>query len=110
MANPIVYEIPLVSVPQTLQITLVGIAYTLTIYWCWPMQCWMMDMALSSTGTYLIRGNPLVTGADLLAQFTYMGIPGQLIVQTDTETLAQPTFDNLGATAHLYFIPFQQVS
>lgn len=110
MANPTVFEIPLVSAPQALQVSLVGVAYTLTLYWCWPIQCWMIDLALSSTNVYLVRGAALVTGADLLAQVTYLGIPGQLIVQTDTDTLAQPTFDNLGQTAHLYFVPFQAAS
>lgn len=104
--NPTVFEIPLASVPQKVQVELVGISYLLTVTWCDPIQCWTMDIALASSGAFLVRGVPLVTGADLLAQFRYLGIPGQLIVQSDTDTLAQPTFNNLGITAHLYFVPF----
>lgn len=107
MVNPVVFEIPLISAPQTLQIELVGITYTLTITWCDPLQTWTMDIALSSSSVPLVQGVPLVTGADLLEQYAYLGIPGQLIVQTDTDTLALPTFTNLGITAHLYFVPFQ---
>jgi hypothetical protein len=104
--NPTVFEIPLISVPQQVQVELVGISYLFTVTWCDPIQCWTMDIALASSGAFLVRGIPLVTGADLLAQFVYLGIPGQLIVQSDNDTLAQPTFSNLGVTAHLYFIPF----
>lgn len=104
--NPAVFEIPLASVPQQVQVELVGISYVFTVTWCDPIQCWTMDIALASSGAFLARGIPLVTGADLLAQLGYLGIPGQLIVQSDNDVLAQPTFDNLGITAHLYFVPF----
>jgi hypothetical protein len=100
-----VFTIPLVSAPQTLQITMVGVSYILTVYWCWPAGCWMLDISLSGTGVGLARGLPLVTGVDLLEQLDYLGVGGQLIVQTDTDALAAPTFDNLGSTAQLYFVP-----
>jgi hypothetical protein len=103
-----VYEIPLIAAPQTLRVSLVGVLYDLTVYWCWPAQCWMFDLAIDSTGVYILRGAPLVTGVDLLAQFIYLGIGGALIVQTDNAPLAAPTFANLGQTAHFYFIPWVQ--
>jgi hypothetical protein len=99
-----IYEIPLASVPQQLKINMAGVDYIITIYWCWPAQTWMMDLAIANSGVYLIRGNPLVTGADLLGQFQYLGIGGALVVQTDNAPFFAPTFDNLGQTAHLYFV------
>jgi hypothetical protein len=105
-----VFEIPLVSVPQKFQIAIGGTNYQLGVWWCWPMECWMMDLILADTNTQLLMGFPLVTGADLLQQYAYLGLPGQLIVQTDADVLAAPTFDNLGQLAHLYYVPFNQTS
>ena len=99
-----IYEIPLAPAPQQLQINLVGVDYIFTIYWCWPAQCWMFDLAVASTTAYLLQGVPLVTGIDLLAQYAYLNIGGALVVQTDNEPMTMPTFTNLGQAAHLYFI------
>jgi hypothetical protein len=104
-----VFEIPLIPVPQQLQISLAGVNYMLSVSWCWPIQCWIMDIAAADTGVAILQGIPLVTGADLLAQYRYLGIPAQMIVQTDHDTLAQPTFDNLGQLSHLFYVPFQDV-
>lgn len=103
-------EIPLLSVPQTLTVTLLGIDYDLTIIWNDFCGAWTMTIALSSTGVVLASSIPLLTGVDILGQYQYLGIAGILIVQTDNDTLADPTFTNLGQTAHLYFIPDPQVS
>jgi hypothetical protein len=105
-----VFEIPLVSVPQKFQITIAGTAYQLEVWWCWPVECWMVNLIAADTNTQLLMGFPLVTGADLLQQYAYLGLPGQLIVQTDADVLAAPTFDNLGQLAHLYYVPFDQTS
>jgi len=100
----IAYEVPLISAPQTLSTTWAGVVYNLNIYWNWPSQTWIMDIA-DSANTPLLSGVPLVTGCDLLAQYKYLKIGGQLTVQTDHDRLAPPTFTNLGQTSHLYFIP-----
>jgi hypothetical protein len=105
-----VFEIPLVSIPQKFRITIAGTAYQFEVWWCWPVECWMANLILADTNTQLLMGFPLVTGADLLQQYAYLGIPGQLIVQTDSDVLAAPTFANLGSLAHLYYVPFNQTS
>lgn len=98
------YEIPLTPVAQKFNITLAGKAYTLTFGWNDADQGgWVLDIA-DSSGVPLINGIPLVTGADLLAQYEYIGIGGSLEVQTDFDLTAPPTFENLGLTSHLFFL------
>jgi hypothetical protein len=46
----------------------------------------------------------MVTGADLLEQFGYLGLNFALVAQTDNSPDTVPTFDNLGTTGHLYAI------
>lgn len=104
MSTPTPYEIPLSSYPQQFGIQLGGVGYVLRLTWCWPIQVWMLDIYNGTTLVPMLQGRPLVTGADLLEQFAYMGINGQLVVQTDHDTLAMPTFSNLGSLSHLYFV------
>ena len=63
---------------------------------------WMMDMS-DDSGNAIVCGIPLVTGADLLEQYEYLGIGGALYVRTDGDPGAVPAFGNLGTTAHLYW-------
>ena len=97
-----VYEIPLSPTPQTFQISLAGTVYTLTLYWADPFG-WFLNIA-DASGNPILNGVPLVTGADLLAQYAYLGFGGSLIVQTSHDTDAVPTFTNLGINSHLYFV------
>lgn len=97
------YLIPLVSSPQRLSISLAGTTYNLRVYWCRPAQVWILDI-LDVNSKPLILNIPLVTGADLLAQYTYAGIAGKLFAQTTTGTLLPPTFANLGSAGNLYFV------
>ncbi len=97
------YEIPLSPMPQQLSIALAGVTYNLNVYWCDPAQCWMLDIA-DSTETPILTGIPIVTGADLLEPYAYLNFGGQLQVQTDQDTFAVPTYDNLGVNGHLYFV------
>lgn len=101
MSTP--FLIPLDATPQSLSIGLGGVLYTLIVKWCWPAQCWIIDI-LDSNGTPLLSGIAIVTGADLLDQFEYLGFGGQFIVQTNNDTDAVPTFDNLGSQGNLYFV------
>ena len=48
--------------------------------------------------------HPLVPGVDLLAQYRYLGFTGSLVVQTDNDPNADPTYDSLGQTSQLYFV------
>ena len=97
------YEIPLSSTDQVFQIPLGGITYTLTSKWCAPASAWTLDIA-DANGVALVSGIPLVTGVDLLEQYQYLGIAGQLVAQTDGDTFAVPTQSNLGTGGRLYFV------
>lgn len=44
----------------------------------------------------------MITGANLLEQYAYLGIDVDLRVQTDNDPDKLPTFENLGITSHLY--------
>jgi hypothetical protein len=103
-----VFEVSLVSVPQEFQVSLSGVDYRMVVTWCWPIQCWILDIYDAQTLDPILLGNAIVTGADLLAQFEYLGFPGALVAQTDHDRLAQPTFDNLGTLSHLFYIPTDQ--
>lgn len=101
MSTP--FEIPTQPSPQKFTITLGGVDYRVTQKWNVYSNCWVLDFA-DSSGTSLLSGVPVVTGTDLLEQFEYMDIGGQLIIQTDHDTDAVPTFANLGSTGHVYFV------
>jgi hypothetical protein len=99
-----VFEIPLSGQSQTFNIVLASVTYQLTLTWRNAGSCgWILDIA-DSSGNPLIQGIPLVTGADLLAQYRYLGFTGSLVVKTDADPDAVPTYDNLGSTSHLYFV------
>ncbi len=102
------YQIPLmVGMPQSLLITLGATEYRLTIRYRdvdGGNSLWSIDIADVISNQDLVCGIPLVTGADLLAQYGYLNIAGSLVVYTDGEPDAVPTFDNLGADSNLYFV------
>lgn len=105
MVDLTVYEIPLTPTPQSFGITLSQVDYRMTVKWAdAPGGGWIADIA-TVDGTPIINGIPLVTGANLLAGYEYLGFTGTLAVQTDHDTDAVPTFNNLGLTSHLFFIP-----
>ncbi|MGO9474226.1 MAG: phage baseplate plug protein [Rhodomicrobium sp.] len=97
------YEIPLQPNAQTFTIPLAGVTYDMTLHWCDSNQTWVLDIA-DANGDALVQGIPLVTGADLLAQYGYLGFGGALECQTDDDSYAVPTYGNLGQTSHLYFL------
>lgn len=97
-------EIPLVpSTNQRFETTLLGVTYRFRLVWSPPAQVWLMDVS-DSNDAGLLAGVPLLTGVDLLAQYVYLGIGGQMYVQTDYDAFAMPTFDDLGVLSHLYFV------
>jgi len=102
-----VFEIPTSPQAQTLRINLGGTFYRLTLKWADVIEGgWVLDIDDDSNAP-IINGIPLVTGADLLAQYKHLGILGSLIVQTDHAPDATPTYGNLGVTSHLYYLPPQ---
>jgi hypothetical protein len=98
------YEIPLSPEPQEFAVTLAGAERILRLaYADAPEGGWLLDIK-TSAGDPIICGIPLVTGTDLLAQYAYLGIGGQLHVATDGDAGAVPTFDDLGITSRLFFV------
>jgi hypothetical protein len=98
-----VFEIPLTGVSQRFGITLANVRYILTVRWNSKVSSWFLDIA-DSGNIPVLSGIPLVTGVDLLEQFEYLGLGGQLFVQTDGDAQAIPTYENLGTSSHLYFV------
>jgi hypothetical protein len=101
------FQITLLSQNQTFTVTLAGKPYQLSIYWNKAQQVWYLDIA-DNSGNPIATGLPIITGLDILGQLQYLGIGGSLVLQTEGDTLAPPTFDNLGQTAILYFVPNDQ--
>ena len=99
------FEIPLIPGPQKIAVTLGGLsAHLLVSYKDTDDGGWVVDL-LDSQDAPILTGLPLITGADLLAQYGYMNFGGKLLVQSDTDPNAVPSFTNLGVTSHLYWVP-----
>lgn len=97
------FVLPLTNVPQRFTIELSGVAYVMTCRWNGEMPAWVLDIEDEATAGALISNLPLVSGADLLSQFTHVGLPGRLFVYTDGNEFSPPTLDNLGQEANLYY-------
>ena len=96
------YEIPLSPNPQTFQIALAGITYTLTFQWNTVANSWTLDIA-DASGNPIVSGIAVVTGADLLEPYGYIEFGGALTAFTDHDLATPPTYDNIGSTGHVYF-------
>jgi hypothetical protein len=97
------FQIPLQGIAQQFTIDLNGVTYTLTVKWNdSPDAGWAMDIADEQQNP-LACYIPLVTGTDLLEGLEYLGIGGSLVVYTEGDATAVPTFENLGTGSNLYF-------
>lgn len=98
------FTVPVTNVPQTFDISLAGVTYTITCKFNSADEGgWVLDIVDTTSGDPLVFNVPLITGANLLSGLDYLGIDGQLFVSTDGDTSAVPTFDNLGVESNLYF-------
>lgn len=97
------YEIPLSPTPQRLTIALAGKDYILLVRYCFHGPCWVLDILLPDE-TLVVGSIALVTGVDLFGQYAYLGLPGQLYVQSDVDIDVVPGFSDLGTSGHLYFV------
>jgi hypothetical protein len=97
------YEIPTQPVNQEFDVSLAGVTYHLILTWCPPNNAWNMSIEDAQRNP-LVSGIPLITGADLLEQFGYLGIGGSLIVQSDFDPDQVPDYGSLGSTGHLFFV------
>lgn len=99
-------RIPLVPYAQILTLTLADTVYSLRLTFNTQGEGgWILDIA-DANRAVLLAGLPLVTGADLLAQHRHIGIGGALFVTTDRNTGDVPTYDGLGTTSQLTFVPY----
>jgi hypothetical protein len=102
-----VFLVPFVpATPQILQISIGGTTYTMKVRWCVPANCWMLDLS-DASGNPILQGIPLITGTDLLAQFAYLGLGFSLLVQSNNDPTAVPTFASLGLTGNVYILVAQ---
>lgn len=92
------------ATPQQFTISLAGVTYTVRLTWNWLAQQWILDLYDASGTTLLLGGHPLITGADLLGQFAYLGIGGALVAQSVSKSDATPSFTGLGVNDQLYFV------
>lgn len=98
------YEIPLSGTPQHFSIVLSGVTYQLLFrYRDAPMGGWVVDF-FTSAGDRILCGVPLVTGSDLLGQYAYLNFNATLMVISDGDPDAVPTFNNLGSEAHVLWV------
>lgn len=95
----ILNEMPLTADNQTFKITISGTLYQIKIIW--RESLWLMDL-MDSYGALIIGGIPLVTGCDLLAQHSYLGLGFSLFVLCDAPLQVYPTQYDLGVYSHLY--------
>ncbi|WP_347252903.1 phage baseplate plug family protein [Leminorella grimontii] len=94
-------EIPLTPNNQQFNITLVGVLYKMRVIWRDPF--WCLDIS-DSRSVPIINGIPLITGADLLAQYAYLNFNFGLIVLCDVDGQVNPTKTDLGRRSHLYVV------
>lgn len=92
------------SVPQQFGVYLNKVRYVFRLFYVDTDEGgWELSIG-DSNGNPLACGIPLVTNCDLLEQYEYLGIGGQLYVATPgPDLLKPPTEDNLGQTSFLYF-------
>lgn len=103
-----IYNIPLkVGIPQSFEIELGGTRYRLTFqYRNDPAGGWVLDISDTQLNP-ILQGIPLITGANLLDQYRYLGFGGGLWVQSQAQGIdpdAVPTFDNLGDAGLIYWV------
>ncbi|MEN0630630.1 hypothetical protein AAIG33_24955 [Phytobacter ursingii] len=96
-----VNEIPLSPDNQQFSVTIAGIAYNIQVIWRDPV--WCLDL-LNSDKTPLVLNLPLISGAELLAQYSYLNLGFKLAVVCDIPGQENPTKTDLGITSHVYAI------
>lgn len=94
-------EIPLSPESQKFSISLAGQNYQMSV--TWRAAFWCLDI-MDSSGADLIKGIPMITGTDLLAQYAYLNLGFSLYVGCDDPTNENPTENDLGINSHLYAV------
>lgn len=99
------FEIPLSPLPQSFSIDLDATSYKLTVGYNRIGAYWALNID-DQQGIPIVHGIALVTGADLLEQFRYLGFTGALVCQSDGNADDIPTVDNLGQEGRVFYISF----
>ena len=97
------FELPLTPQAQKLSIGLGANTYQFTFEWNDAAGVWQFHLS-DKSGKRLLSSIPVVTGADLLAPYTYMNLGGGLIAASDDNLHAPPTYANLGTLGRIYFV------
>lgn len=98
-------EIPLNAGPQRMTVQL-GPLFQRRLrlhYADVPEAGWLLDIGLVD-GTPVLCGLPLLPGQDLLAQYAYLGLGGQLYVTSDANPDGPIAYEEAGSSMHLYFV------
>jgi hypothetical protein len=99
-----VQEFPLRAEAQNMTIQLGTSTYAIRFGWGdSPEGGWFIDIA-DVNGNALINGLTLTAGENILQQFDYLGIGGEIRVETDGNDLIEPTYANLGSNGKVLFI------
>lgn len=96
------FTIPLTNAPQQFSTQLNGRQIIIVSKYNDAMSAWVLDILDGNTEETLITALPLVAGADLLWPFQHI-LEGELFVYTDGDINADPTLENLGQSARLYY-------
>jgi hypothetical protein len=64
---------------------------------------WVLDL-LDSNNAGIVTGIPLVTGTDLLEQYSHLALGFKLVVACDDASQEYPTKTDLGVNSHLYVL------
>ncbi len=97
------FPLPVSTTAQSFFVQLVNISYKITLKWNAVATCWVMDIA-DAEEVPLVDGIPIVTGTDLLAPYSYLGIGGGIVALTEGNPDAVPTFTNLGIGGDVFFV------
>lgn len=98
------YEFPLRPEAQQIRIQIGEVDYVVRFGWGdTPDGGWFIDIA-DADSVPLVRGLALTAGEDVLQQVSYLGIAGEIRVQTDGDDLVEPTYANLGSNGKVLFI------
>lgn len=97
-----IFKLPLTPAPQTFNVLLGTVTYTVTMVWNTFANVWVLDF-VDQDGNKILSGVPMITGADLLEQYAYLGFQGALYAQNDTTPSTPPNFTDLGTGSNLYY-------
>jgi len=98
------FNIPFVNTNQIFRITLNGQNLIVTCVWNQELPTWVVSIQNANNQAYIVTGVALVTGVNLFMQFYYTGLSGDLVVYTNGNPGALPTFDSLGNETSVFYI------